>query len=103
MVKSGFLRQEAVRVGGADVVPIEFTASLLSSQEQFHYSDDEEDMTFIRVDMGGISAGKAKRVIYQLVDRLETVFPADEDTPAGGVDPGAVISVVSVEQGWPSA
>ena len=71
MVKSGFLRQEAVRVGGADVVPIEFTASLLSSQEQFHYADDEEDMTFIRVDVHGIRKGRNRRVIYQLIDRRD--------------------------------
>jgi saccharopine dehydrogenase-like NADP-dependent oxidoreductase len=71
MVKSGFLDERLVRVGDESVSPLEFTASLLASQKQFAYADDEEDMTFLRVDARGIRRGKKIRVIYQMIDRRD--------------------------------
>jgi len=71
MVKSGFLDERPVRVGDESVSPLKFTASLLASQKQFAYADDEEDMTFLRVDARGIRRGKKIRVIYQMIDRRD--------------------------------
>ncbi|MHB1864468.1 MAG: saccharopine dehydrogenase family protein [Gemmatimonadaceae bacterium] len=68
MVKSGFLDQTPVAVGGARVAPMEFTAALLASQPQFQFADHEQDMTFIRVDVRGRRAGRGARVVYDLVD-----------------------------------
>jgi saccharopine dehydrogenase-like NADP-dependent oxidoreductase len=70
MVKSGFLDHSPASVGDARVSPMSFTASVLSSQPQFQYADDEEDMTFIRVDVRGTRKEKAGgvQVIYDLVD-----------------------------------
>ena len=70
MVKSGFLDPDPVSVGDVRVTPISFTTSLLASQSQFRYADDEADMTFIRVDVRGRRGhdGEHVRVIYDLVD-----------------------------------
>lgn len=82
MAKSGFLDQKPVRVGNASVVPAEFCASLLASQDQFYYKKDEQDMALVRMDVRGKAEGKKKRVIYQLIDRrdLETGFTAMQRT-----------------------
>lgn len=70
MVKSGFLDRSPVPVGDVSVSPMSFTASVLASQPQFRYADDEQDMTFIRVDVRGTRAdrGGGVQVIYDLVD-----------------------------------
>jgi hypothetical protein len=47
--KSGFLGSAPVDVNGAAVAPVDFTAALLSSQPQFQYGEDDEDLTWIRV------------------------------------------------------
>jgi lysine 6-dehydrogenase len=82
MVKCGFLDEQPMRIGEVCVSPIEFTASLLGSQKQFHYADDEQDITFIRVDVQGIRRGKEIRIIYQLIDKrdLETGFTSMQRT-----------------------
>jgi lysine 6-dehydrogenase len=70
MVKSGFLDSRPVPVGDVHVSPIDFTTSLLAAQPQFQYADDEQDMTFIRVDVRGTRVDKREgvRVVYDLVD-----------------------------------
>ncbi|HPI98225.1 MAG TPA: saccharopine dehydrogenase C-terminal domain-containing protein [Synergistales bacterium] len=82
MAKSGFLDQKPVRVGNCEVVPAEFCAALLASQDQFFYREHEQDMALVRMDVRGRSEGKNKRVIYQLIDRrdLETGFTAMQRT-----------------------
>ena len=81
-VKSGFLDEKPIRVGDTDVIPMEFTASLLESQEQFYFADDEQDIVLVRIDVRGFSEGKRKRIVYQLIDRrdLETGFTAMQRT-----------------------
>lgn len=70
MVKSGFLDPTPLSIGDVRVSPVSFTTSVLASQSQFQYADDDEDMTFIRVDVRGTRGDKAEpvRVIYDLVD-----------------------------------
>jgi saccharopine dehydrogenase-like NADP-dependent oxidoreductase len=82
MVKCGFLDEQPKRIGAACVSPIEFTASLLGSQKQFHYADDEQDIAFIRVEVQGIRRGKETGFIYQLIDTrdLETGFTSMQRT-----------------------
>jgi len=71
MVKCGFLDERGVLVDGVPVSPIAFTAALLASQHQFQYADDEEDMTFLRVDARGIRRGRRMQVAWQLIDRRD--------------------------------
>jgi lysine 6-dehydrogenase len=68
VVKSGLLRGEPVPVSGTAVSPAEFFAAALASQPQFQYSASDSDLSLIRVDARGLSQGKPKRVIYQLLD-----------------------------------
>jgi saccharopine dehydrogenase-like NADP-dependent oxidoreductase len=70
MVKSGFLDPSPVSIGNVQVSPMSFTTSVLASQSQFQYGDDDADMTFIRVDVRGTRGKNAERVrvIYDLVD-----------------------------------
>jgi len=73
MVKSGFLDEKPLAVGDGSVSPMQFTAALLGSQAQFHFAEDEQDLTLIRVDVRGTRAGKKARVVYQLVDTRDLV------------------------------
>jgi saccharopine dehydrogenase-like NADP-dependent oxidoreductase len=82
MAKCGFLDHKPLKVDGLFVSPAKFTASLLGSQNQFHYADDEQDVTLIRVDVRGLSKGKKTRIVYQLIDRrdLKTGFTSMQRT-----------------------
>jgi len=95
MAKSGFLDEKPLRVGDRSVSPVEFTASLLESQEQFHYAKDEQDIALIRVDVRGLVRGKKTRVVYQLIDRrdLETGFTAMQRTVGFTMSLGAQLIV----------
>jgi saccharopine dehydrogenase-like NADP-dependent oxidoreductase len=74
MAKCGFLNDQPVNVDGIPVSPVQFTAALLGSQEQFYFKTREQDMALIYIDVRGIKNGQKKRVTYQLIDRrdLET-------------------------------
>jgi lysine 6-dehydrogenase len=83
MAKCGFLNDSPLKIGNTMVSPVEFTASLLGSQKQFHYSNNEEqDIALIRIDVRGKSKGKKARIVYQLIDRrdLATGFTAMQRT-----------------------
>ena len=68
MVKCGFLDDKPIRCGDLSASPMLYTTSLLASQKQFYYADDEQDMTLVRVEARGTRHGKKTGVIYQLVD-----------------------------------
>ena len=68
MVKCGFLSEGSLPVGDLLVSPVQFTASLPASREQFQCRGDEQDMTFVRVDARGMGGGEPRRAGYQLID-----------------------------------
>ena len=82
MVDLGFLKDEAICVGGAEVEisPRQFVHDLLSPQLQ--YAQNERDIAAIRIDVRGLKDGQRKRIIYQMVDRrdLETGLLAMQRT-----------------------
>ena len=82
MAKCGFLDEKPIPVGSMNISPAAFTASLLESQKQFQYSEDERDFTMVRIDVRGISRGKKKRIVYQLIDwrDMDTGFTAMQRT-----------------------
>lgn len=82
MARSGFLGEEPVKCGDSKVSPAAFCASLLGSQEQFFYKENEKDVALIRADVRGMLKGKPQRVIWQIVDRrdLGTGFTAMQRT-----------------------
>lgn len=69
LVGLGFLDDEPIMVGSAEVVPREFLYSLLEPQLQ--YGEDERDVSFIRVDARGLKAGKRVRIVYDLIDHRD--------------------------------
>jgi saccharopine dehydrogenase-like NADP-dependent oxidoreductase len=81
-VNSGFLNEGALRVGDAEVSPIDFTAALLSGQDQFRFGPEDADMAMVRVDLTGWSGDRPKRAVYQLIDRrdMRTGFTAMQRT-----------------------
>lgn len=91
MVKCGFTRIEPVKVNNVDVIPAEFCAALLGSQQQFHYSVDERDVALIRADARGIKNGKPTRVVCQIIDYrdLKTGYTAMQRTVAYPMSIGA--------------
>jgi len=82
MARSGFLSDKPIQVGSTSIAPIELTAALLDSQEQFHYGEADIDIAMIRVDIQGYAKGVKKRIIYQLIDQrdLATGFTAMQRT-----------------------
>jgi saccharopine dehydrogenase-like NADP-dependent oxidoreductase len=91
MARSGFLGEEPVKCGDSEMSPAAFCASLLGSQKQFFYAEDEKDVALIRADVRGMRKGKPTRVIWQIVDRrdLETGFSAMQRTVGFPVSIGA--------------
>jgi saccharopine dehydrogenase-like NADP-dependent oxidoreductase len=91
VVKSGLLASDPVEVGAAMVAPGEFFAAALSRQKQFQYSDDERDLSFIRVEAGGLREGRPHSVTYDLLDfrDLETGFTAMQRTVGFTMSRGA--------------
>ncbi len=73
LIKCGFLDEDRIKVGQADVVPLAFTTALLEAQDQFHYQQDERDVAMVRADVRGLVGGRRRRVVYQLVDTRDLV------------------------------
>lgn len=95
MANSGFLSEEPVKIGDAEVAPIDFVSALFQSQKQFWYSGRERDTTLIRVEVQGKKDGKNKSVIYQMVDYkdLETGFTSMQRTVGFTMGIGAMLLV----------
>jgi saccharopine dehydrogenase-like NADP-dependent oxidoreductase len=82
LVNCGFLNEGALHVGDARISPVDFTAALLSGQDQFWFGPEEADVAMVRVDLTGWSGTTPKRVVYQLIDRrdMRTGFTAMQRT-----------------------
>lgn len=76
----GLLDDEPVPAGGGRVSPRQFLHDLLAPQLQ--YAPGERDAVIVRVEVRGRSAGRPKRVVYQVVDYrdLDTGFLAMQRT-----------------------
>ncbi len=91
MAQAGFLGEEPVQCGDVSVSPATFCASLLGSQKQFFYAEDERDVALIRTDARGYRDGRPVRVVNQIVDKrdLETGFTSMQRTVGFPVSIGA--------------
>ncbi len=66
LIGLGLLNDTLIEAGGARVAPRQFIHDLLLPQ--LLYGDDERDIALIRVEVGGLKNGRARRVLYQLLD-----------------------------------
>ncbi len=71
MARCGFLSDEPIRVGNAEVAPTAFCAALLGSQDQFFYGNGERDVALIRTDARGLKDGKPWKVVCQVIDKRD--------------------------------
>jgi len=80
MVDLGFLAEEPIIVNGQEVSPRQFVHDLVEPQIQ--YAAGERDVAGIRIEVSGLKDGKAKKIIYQMIDRrdLETGLLAMQRT-----------------------
>jgi lysine 6-dehydrogenase len=74
MTELGFLDEEPLRIGEAEISPRRFVAEHLKPRLQFQ--ENERDVVVVRVEAWGLKDGQPLRVIYELVDfrDLETGF-----------------------------
>ena len=96
MANSGFLSEKPVKIGNAEIAPIDFVSALFQSQEQFWYSGRERDTTLIRVEVHGKKDGQDKSVTYQMVDYkdLESGFTSMQRTVGFTMGIGAMLLVM---------
>ncbi len=66
---TGFFGEQPVRVGDAEVRPLDLTAALLFPA--WHMPDDEEDLTAMRVEVEGRVHGRQERWTFDLLDRFD--------------------------------
>jgi saccharopine dehydrogenase-like NADP-dependent oxidoreductase len=67
--QSGFFGTKKIRVGSADVSPLEFTSRLLI--DEWKLAPDEEELTVMRVTIAGEEDGVRKTYIYHLYDEYD--------------------------------
>ncbi|MEO5571921.1 MAG: saccharopine dehydrogenase C-terminal domain-containing protein [Bacteroidia bacterium] len=65
--ESGFFEKNKIKVGNAEVAPIDLISKLLFSQ--WKYQPGEEDFTIMRVTLGGTDEKGKVKIIYTLYDR----------------------------------
>ncbi len=66
---SGFLSKQAIRVGGADVRPIDLTLALFEGA--WRLPEGEGDLTVMRVEAFGVRNEQPAREAYELLDRYD--------------------------------
>lgn len=66
---AGFFDKGTMRVGGADVRPLDVAAALLFPAWQF--APGEEDFTVMRIVVEGVERGTPVRHVYDLLDRYD--------------------------------
>jgi saccharopine dehydrogenase-like NADP-dependent oxidoreductase len=67
--ETGLLGTGPIEVGGQRVVPRQLTSALLF--EHWKLREDEEDLTVMRVEVDGASAGAPERHVFHLLDRYD--------------------------------
>ncbi len=85
------LDSEPVMVDGAAISPQQFMAAAMAPYLQ--YTDDERDVTVIRVEVAGQKNGEARHLVYQMVDKrdLETGYMSMNRTVGYTVSIGALM------------
>jgi len=67
--ESGFFKREKIKVGDAEVSPMEFTSKVLI--DEWTLAPGEEELTIMRVTIEGEEAGSKKAYVYDLYDEYD--------------------------------
>lgn len=67
----GFFEKKPVRIGEAEITPVEFVSKLLT--EQWKLEPGEKEFTVMKIIISGTKEGKKRTVEYFLLDRFDTV------------------------------
>lgn len=91
--ESGFFSREPVDLGGAKVVPLQFTSKLLFPHWQFE--PGEADFTVMRVVVEGEKDGHALRFVSDLLDRYDAATDTTSMARTTGYTCTAALRMVS--------
>jgi len=67
--ESGFFKREKIRVGDAEISPMEFTSKVLI--DEWALAPGEKELTVMRVTIEGEEAGSKKAYVYHLYDEYD--------------------------------
>jgi saccharopine dehydrogenase-like NADP-dependent oxidoreductase len=67
--ESGFFKREKIRIGDAEVSPMEFTSKVLI--DEWTLTPGEEELTIMRVTIEGEEAGSTRAHVYNLYDEYD--------------------------------
>jgi len=67
--ESGFFGREEIAVGGARVRPLDVTSAVLF--ERWRLDDADDEFTVMRIVVAGAEGGRARTVVYDLLDRRD--------------------------------
>jgi saccharopine dehydrogenase-like NADP-dependent oxidoreductase len=68
---AGFFNKESVMVNGLQVIPLDFTSTLLF--RDWKLGPEEPELTVMRISLKGIKKGERKEIIYELYDEYDPV------------------------------
>ncbi len=68
-MEAGFFGNEKISVKGREIIPFDFTTTLLFKKWKLH--PDEHEFTVMRVKVKGKEKGKAKEYVYDLFDKYD--------------------------------
>jgi lysine 6-dehydrogenase len=68
-MEAGFFSMEKINLKGVEIIPFEFTTSLLFKKWKLH--PEEHEFTVMRVKVTGYDKGVSKQIIYDLLDRYD--------------------------------
>ncbi|MFQ5570248.1 MAG: saccharopine dehydrogenase family protein [Rhodothermales bacterium] len=89
---SGFFREENIKVGQAEVSPLDFTAQVLI--DEWALEPDEEEITVMRVTVRGTENGVAKEYVYHLHDEYDPATGLSSMARTTGFTCTAAVNVV---------
>lgn len=69
LMETGFFSNEKINVKGQEIVPFDFTTSLLFKKWKLH--PNEHEFTVMRVKVKGNENNKAKEIVYDLFDKYD--------------------------------
>jgi lysine 6-dehydrogenase len=68
-MEAGFFSMEKINLKGVEIIPFEFTTSLLFKKWKLH--PEEHEFTVMRVKVMGSDKGVSKQITYDLLDRYD--------------------------------